>query len=180
MISKQNRLIDSGINAVFTNFAPDEAMVIQCCSVLLHYSWSAYQILTHAVAARAASLKLTSSWAFPDKRAISTGAFDLHKPHPSTRAPRSRCPSSWANPRSLVPFCWPTSEVAINRSTTWMLQDRCISRFESWSYCKAKLILVGLTNKPSFAAANITSWWRQISSCLVFRSPSFKKKHTNA
>ena len=89
--------------------------------MLLHYSW----ILTNAVAARAASLKLThfflgipwlngqSLWPF---RILFT---ELESLGPSTPAPRSRCPSSWANPRCSIPFCWPTSEGRIARRLNW-------------------------------------------------------------
>lgn len=69
MISKQNRLIDSGINAVFTNFAADEAMMIQCCSITLE-SW-----LMLLLPGLRLSSWLTSSWAFPDQTGNLYGRF---------------------------------------------------------------------------------------------------------
>lgn len=60
---------------------------------------------------------LTSSWAFPDQTGNLYG--ELESLGPSTPAPRSRCPSSWANPRCSIPFCWPTSEGRIARRLNW-------------------------------------------------------------
>lgn len=65
---------------------------------------------------------LTSSWAFPDQTGNLYGRFafsSLNSNPWAPPAPRSRCPSSWANPRCSIPFCWPTSEGRIARRLNW-------------------------------------------------------------
>ncbi len=191
MISKQKRLIDSGNHVFFERNQKKTAVFMQFSQMLMLMKqwWSSvahccsitreYQVLTHAaVTARATSLNLTSSWACPDKRAISTRWSSLSHVQrylsitPATSVPRFRCPSSWANPLCLVPFCWPTSDFSEVGSdfpliqlisatygeketnfSTWNLFECsicCISQFVSLSFRKAN-IRVGWTRKPSFA-----------------------------